>query len=60
MNLGPFIVVSVQGIYHAGVVKETGSVRKKTLVQAYTDGGVRTMAVADIWMNDPSRSDRQW
>lgn len=35
-------------------------VRKRSLVQLWTDGGMRTVAVASIWSKDPGKSASPW
>jgi hypothetical protein len=61
---GPFRVDSFKGLFPMGPTynkdgERTGE-RKRTLVQVYTDFGMRTLAVADIWFKDPRISEYQW
>jgi hypothetical protein len=57
---GPYRVQSFKQLLHAGLTND-GVERKRSLVQLYTDpGGMRTLAVADIWAKDPGRSDKPW
>lgn len=43
-----------------GVLVEEVSERKRSLVQLWTDGGMRTVAVATIWTKDPGKSSTPW
>lgn len=57
---GPFDILTLKKILPAGKT-ETGADRLRSLVQIYTDpGGMRTLAAADIWSKDPSKTDQQW
>jgi hypothetical protein len=60
--VGPLLSLGFKQFCPAGPVidpvtgKETGHIRKKGLVQVYTDpGGLRTIAAADIRLDDPRR-----
>lgn len=58
--VGPVDVLSLRKILPAGKL-DNGSERKRSLVQVYTDpGGVRTLAVADIWSKDPGKANNPW
>jgi hypothetical protein len=59
--IGPFICVSFKQLLPAGTFDKNGYIlrRQKSLVQVYTDpGGYRTLAAADIRLNDPRRTGR--
>jgi hypothetical protein len=58
--VGPVEILSVRKVLPQGSF-DGGIDRKRSLVQLYTDpGGVRTLAVAEIWGKDPSRADNPW
>lgn len=66
-SAGPFRVESFKQFLPAGPTKKVNfegqlieSGRKKSLVQVWTDGGMRTAAVASIWGRDPSKNTIQW
>ena len=62
------MVTGLKQFLPAGMFERTrldGSVevseRKRSLVQIYTDpGGMRTVAVAEIWAKDPGFADNPW
>lgn len=68
MDVGPLIITGFKQFLPAGIhetVKENGSAymseRKRSLVQIFTDpGGMRTVAVADLWGKDPGQNKKQW
>jgi hypothetical protein len=63
---GPFRVQSFKKFLPAGkyVSEKNGQTyetnRKQSLVQLWTDGGMRTAAVATIWSKDPGKSPTPW
>lgn len=65
---GPYQVMGIRAVLHAGPIKgeslDSSSIvpriREKTLIQIWSDTGMRTLSVADIWMHDPGKSDAQW
>lgn len=68
VNAGPFVCKSVKQFLPAGVFEKHNyaegvtytSERKRSLVQLHTDGGLRTVAVAELWTKDPGKSDNPW
>jgi len=58
---GPFLVLSLKQFLPAGTFDKDGYIlrRKRSLIQVYTDpGGYRTVAAADIRLEDPRRTGR--
>ncbi len=57
---GPYRVLGFKQLLHAGLT-DGGRERKQSIVQLYTDpGGMRTLAVANIWAKDPAHSASPW
>jgi len=59
--IGPLLVISFRQFLPRGAYEKDGYLidRKKSLVQVFTDpGGFRTLAAADIRLNDPRRTGR--
>jgi len=59
--VGPLLVIGFKSLLPRGIFEKDGHVldRKKTLIQVYTDpGGFRTVAAADIRLQDPRRTGR--
>lgn len=58
---GPYLVIGFKSVLPAGAYEKDGYLidRKKTLIQVYTDpGGFRTLAAADVRLQDPRRTGR--
>jgi hypothetical protein len=58
---GPYLVLSFKQFLPRGSYEKDGNLieREKSLVQVYTDpGGLRTLAAAEIRLNDPRRTGR--
>ena len=58
---GPYMVINFKQFLPAGTFDKDGYIlrRKKSLLQVYTDpGGFRTLAAADIRLEDPRRTGR--
>lgn len=73
LTTGPHKVVSFKQFLPAGrfnrqrldgsgknVMVTEVSERKRSLVQIWTDSGMRTVAVATIWTKDPGKSSSPW
>lgn len=64
--VGPFVVLSLKQFLPAGPIrdpvtkKRTGNERKLSLLQIWTDGGLRTVSVASVWGRNPQQNDSQW
>jgi hypothetical protein len=64
--VGPYVVTGLRKFLPAGPIrdpvtkKRTGRERRFTLLQLWTDGGMRTVSVASVWGQDPGKSDRPW
>jgi hypothetical protein len=59
--VGPLIVVTFKQFLPRGAYEKDGYLldRKKSLIQVYTDpGGWRTLAAADVRLEDPRRTGR--
>lgn len=57
--VGPKVVVGFKQFLPAGRFERDGELRerKRSLIQVWTDpGGMQTLAVADILLNDPGRA----
>jgi len=58
---GPFTVTKFKQFLPRGAYENNGLLidRKKSLIQVYTDpGGLRTLAAAEIRLQDPGRTGR--
>lgn len=57
---GPFVVTAFKQFLPAGPTKNGKAERKQSLVQFYSDVGLRTVAVASLWGRDPNRNASPW
>lgn len=56
---GPFLVLSFKRFYPAGKTPR-GLTRRLSLIEIYTDLGLRTLSVASVWSRDPSKNSNPW